>query len=61
MAANIDINNILGTVKGAVGVVSVILIAVACVRAFGVDIPYFKMSMVDIAALAASAAYVSRG
>ena len=60
MAAQVDLTGIITTLKSIVGVASIILITVGVVRAFGVDIPYLKMSPHDISVLAAAAAFVSR-
>jgi hypothetical protein len=56
----IDLSQIVSTLKTLVGLASVAFITVACVRAFGVDVPYFKMTNLDIAALSIAAAFVSK-
>ncbi len=46
--------------KRILGVVAVVIITIALLRAYGVQVPWFRQSFMDLAALAAAAAYISR-
>lgn len=56
----LDLNNIVSTVKQIVGLAAVIMISVGVLRAFGVSLDFLRIGQTELAALAASAAYVSR-
>jgi hypothetical protein len=59
--AKFSLEDVIATLKGFVGLVSVALISVACLRLCGVDIAAFKaVSNLDIAALSIAAAFVSK-
>jgi len=51
---------VVDAVKRVVGVVALVLIVIALVRAYGVSVPWFRMDTLHLAALAAASAYVSR-
>lgn len=60
MNANVNFQQIIGFAKSAVGLASLIMIAIGCLRAFGIHVPYVTIGNTEIAALSASAAFISR-
>lgn len=60
MNANINFQQVLAALKSAVGLASLAMITVGILRAFGISVPYFNIGMLELAALAASAAFISR-
>lgn len=55
-----DLNQVVNTIKQIVGLAAVVMITVGVMRAFGVSLDFLRIGQTELAALAASAAYVSR-
>lgn len=55
-----DLNNIVSTAKQLVGLASLVMICIGVLRAFGLHLPYVTIGGTELAALAASAAYISK-
>jgi branched-subunit amino acid transport protein AzlD len=60
MNANVNTAQIIGGVKAAVSIAALVMVTIGCLKAFGVDVPYLRIGMTEIAALSAAAAYVGR-
>lgn len=60
MNANINFGQIIAALKSAVGLASLVIISIICLQAFGIHLPYVKGGMTELAAVAASAAFISR-
>lgn len=60
MNANINFQQVIATAKSIVGLASLIMISIGVLRAFGVHLPYVTIAGTELAAIAASAAYISR-
>lgn len=60
MNANINFPQIIGAIKAAVGLASLVMISIGVLRAFGIHLDFVKIGGTELAALAASAAYISR-
>lgn len=56
----LDANQIIAIAKHLVGLASLVMICIGVMRAFGVHLPYVTIQGTELAALAASAAYISR-
>lgn len=56
----VDLNQVIGIIKQIVGLAAVVMISVGVLRAFGVSLDFLRIGQTELAALAASAAYVSR-
>jgi hypothetical protein len=55
-----DLNKVPAVAKGIASIFAVLLISVALLRACGIDLGIFKMSVMDISILAAAAAFVGK-
>jgi len=60
MNANINFQQVVGVAKSLVGIASLVMICIGVLRAFGVHLPYVTVQGTELAALAASAAYISK-
>ena len=60
MNANVSFPQIIGIVKSCVGLASLVMISIGCLRAFGLHVPYVTITGTELAALAAAAAFISR-
>jgi hypothetical protein len=60
MNANVNFGQILAAVKAGVGLASLAIISIICLKAFGVHLPYVQGNMTELSAVAAAAAFISR-
>ena len=60
MNANINFQQVIGALKSAIGIASLVMISIGVLRAFGVSVPYVNVGGTELAALAAAAAFISR-
>lgn len=59
MNANINFPQVVAGLKSVVGLASLAMISVGVLRAFGINVPWFNIGNLELAALAAAAAFIS--